>query len=105
LATRSCQLAARPASPSLWASGGNRMLSNAPGRNRITEPKKDDSGERPPPLRHKSYRAPSVFTPDALLREARRQKEIGPGTVPDVCVLDPDGDILRHLVTTGRARR
>jgi uridine phosphorylase len=59
--------------------------------------------ERPPLLRHKSYRAPSVFTPDALLREARRQKKIGPGTVPDICVLDPDGDILRHLLTTGRA--
>jgi purine-nucleoside phosphorylase len=27
-------------------------------------------------------RAPSVFTPEALLREARRQKGIGAGTVP-----------------------
>jgi uridine phosphorylase len=81
------------------------MLSNAAGRNRMTELRKDDRGERPPLLRHKSHRAPSVFTPEALLREARRQKEIGAGTVPDICILDPDGDILRHLLTTGRARR
>jgi uridine phosphorylase len=75
------------------------------GRNRMTEPREDDMGEGPPILRNKNHRAPSVFTPDALLREARRQKKIGAGTVPDVCVLDPDGDILRHLLATGRARR
>jgi uridine phosphorylase len=59
----------------------------------------------PPILRHKHHHAASVFTPDALLREARRQKKIGVGTVPDICVLDPDGDILRHLRATGRAHR
>ena len=44
-------------------------------------------------------------TPDALLREARRQKGIGAGTVPEICILDPDGDIVRHLIATDRARR
>ncbi len=45
-----------------------------------------------------------MFTPERLLREARRQKGLRPKPVPDVCVLDPDGDIVRYLVATGRAR-
>ncbi len=45
-----------------------------------------------------------MFTPDRLLREARRQKRLRPKSVPQVCVLDPDGDIVRYLVATGRAR-
>lgn len=43
----------------------------------------------------KDYQAESIFTPENLLREARRQKAIPPGQVPPVCVLDPDGDIVR----------
>lgn len=58
----------------------------------------------PPILRGKSHRAPSVFTPDALLREARRQKGVEAGAVPEICILDPDGDIVRHLRATGRTR-
>jgi Phosphorylase superfamily len=81
------------------------MLPNAHRAERMTEPKEDAMGDRPPILRHKHHRAPSVFAPDALLREARRQKKIGAGTVPEICVLDPDGDILRHLRATGRAHR
>jgi uridine phosphorylase len=71
----------------------------------MTGSKSDDVKYGPPILRHKHHRAPSVFTPDALLREARRQKKIALGTVPEICVLDPDGDILRHLLATGRAHR
>ncbi|MGH7123939.1 MAG: hypothetical protein ACREFI_06165, partial [Stellaceae bacterium] len=59
----------------------------------------------PPILRTKSLAEASVFTPEALLREARRQKGIGVGPVPPVCILDPDGDIVRHLRATGIARR
>ena len=66
---------------------------------------RDDIGALPPILRHKDHSAPSVFTPDALLREARRQKGIAHGPVPDICILDPDGDIVRHLLTSDRARR
>ncbi len=58
----------------------------------------------PPILRGKNHRASSVFTPDALLREARRQKRIEAGPVPEICFLDPDGDIVRHLLGSGRAR-
>lgn len=60
---------------------------------------------RPPILRDKQYSAPSAFTPESLVREARRQKGLPEATVPEVCVLDPDGDIVRHLRATGRARR
>ena len=52
----------------------------------------------------KNYDQPSVFTPENLLREARRQKSISEGTVPGVCILDPDGDIVQNLVATGRAQ-
>lgn len=58
-----------------------------------------------PILRHKAYDAPSAFMPENLLREARRQKGVPEGRVPDVCVLDPDGDIVRHLRASGRLRR
>jgi uridine phosphorylase len=57
----------------------------------------------PPILRDKAHDAPSMFTADALLREARRQKRIDAGSVPEVCLLDPDGDILRHLKATKQA--
>lgn len=58
-----------------------------------------------PLLAHKRIRARSVFTPESLLREARRQKALRRRSVPDVCVLDPDGDIVRHLLAAGRARQ
>ena len=51
--------------------------------------------------RDKHYDAPSTFTPESLLREARRQKGILDTAVPEVCILDPDGDIVRHLRATG----
>ena len=62
--------------------------------------------EIPPPiLRGKDHRAFSVFTPEALLREARRQKAAPAADVPEICVLDPDGDIVEHLVANGAATR
>ena len=64
-----------------------------------------DRADRPPLLRRKNHGAPSVFTPEALLREARRQKGLDDGAVPEICVLDPDGDIVRHLLASERARR
>jgi len=58
----------------------------------------------PPPLvGGKDYAAPSVFEPANLLREARRQKGLLPADVPEICLLDPDGDILRALRSAGRA--
>lgn len=54
-------------------------------------------------LRHKAYDEPSVFRPENLLREARRQNEVEEGPVPPVCLLDPDGDIVDRLRAAGRA--
>jgi uridine phosphorylase len=58
-----------------------------------------------PILQCKAPAAPSVFAPEALLREARRQKGLAPADVPAVCILDPDGDVLRRLRASGEARR
>ncbi len=58
-----------------------------------------------PVLTNKLYAKPSVFTPENLLREARRQKGLELGTVPAICVLDPDGDLVDYLNATGLANR
>src|SRR5213593_1039073 len=59
----------------------------------------------PPILADKHYTASSAFTPENLLREARRQKALSAAAVPPVCVLDPDGDLVRRLFADGAARR
>lgn len=59
--------------------------------------------ELAPILEHKFYEQPSVFTPENLLREARRQKGLVFGKVPAICVLDPDGDLVDYLRATNRA--
>jgi uridine phosphorylase len=58
----------------------------------------------PPIITNKNYRAASVFDPNALLREARRQKNLPAVDVPSACVLDPDGDIVRSLRSNGRSK-
>lgn len=58
----------------------------------------------PPLLDNKNPAAVSVFVPSALLREARRQKGLPNTPVPAVCVLDPDGDIVRRLKATGQGK-
>ena len=60
---------------------------------------------RSPILTDKHYDKPSAFTPEAMLREARRQKSATVEPVPAVCLLDPDGDIVRRLREEGRTRR
>lgn len=63
----------------------------------------DSSGPALPPiLAHKDHLAPSAFQVENLLREGRRQRGLPEGVVPRLCVLDPDGDLLRHLVAEGR---
>lgn len=57
-----------------------------------------------PLLADKHHDARSVFRPEALLREARRQKGLPAEAVPAVCLLDPDGDIVAHLARAGLAR-
>ncbi len=57
-----------------------------------------------PILKNKYCDRPSVFSPEGLLREARRQKAVPAGPVPEICLLDPDGDLWRQL-RAGGARR
>jgi len=52
-----------------------------------------------------TYGAASAFTPESLLREARRQRRLANSTVPATCLLDPDGDLLRHPKAEGRTTR
>jgi uridine phosphorylase len=52
----------------------------------------------------KDYAGPSLFQPENLLREARRQRNLPELPVPAVAVLDPDGDVVRHLQGSGRGR-
>jgi uridine phosphorylase len=61
--------------------------------------------EEAPILRSKETSEPSVFLPENILREARRQRNIAEGTIPRVGLLDPDGDLRSYLVASGRAKR
>jgi uridine phosphorylase len=50
-----------------------------------------------PLLARRDHAAPSIFRPESLLREARRQKGLSSAPVAPVCILDPDGDIVDHV--------
>ena len=50
-----------------------------------------------PLIARSDHGTPSVFRPENLLREARRQKGLPRGDVPPVCVLDPDGDLVAYV--------
>jgi purine-nucleoside phosphorylase len=63
-----------------------------------------NEGGVPPILAQKHDTQPSAFTPENLLRAARRQKRIERSRIPEICVLDADGDILRSLLGRGAAR-
>jgi uridine phosphorylase len=56
-------------------------------------------------LLNKYYREPSVFLPENLLREARRQKNKEECNVPSICLLDPDGDLADYLTRHGKATK
>lgn len=64
-----------------------------------------DDDDQPPLLLPKQYDEPSVFRVINLLREGRRQRALPDSPVPSVCVLDPDGDVVRHLKADRLARR
>ena len=58
----------------------------------------------PPILDNKRVSSKSLFTPSALLREARRQKGLADVPAPSVCIFDPDGDLARRLRQMGRSK-
>ena len=57
-----------------------------------------------PILGRKAYDEASVFQVENLLREGRRQRSRTDERVPAVCILDPDGDVVRHLRSANNAR-
>ncbi len=57
----------------------------------------------PPILANKHHSDASAFEPGNLLREARRQKGLALREMPAICLLDPDGDLVRRLRQVGRA--
>ena len=63
-----------------------------------------DLTSRSPLLDH-AWDAPSAFTPDALLEAVRAERNLPRDPVPEVCVLEFDGDLTDWLVATGRAKR
>ncbi len=58
-----------------------------------------------PIMNNKFLTSNSVFTPENLLRGARRQKKLSHGSVPIICILDPDGDFVDYLLVTGLLQR
>lgn len=60
---------------------------------------------RIPICTNKDYAAPSIFTPELLLQGAQRQKSLDTKSVPDICILDPDGDVVDYLRSQGRSQR
>ncbi len=57
------------------------------------------------PLLKHALGAPSVFTPESLIAAVREERRLPPDPVPEVCVLEFDGDLTDWLVATGRAQR
>jgi hypothetical protein len=64
-----------------------------------------DQGAIPVKLIRTDHTEPSLFQPESLLREARRQRGLETSQVPSVCLLDPDGDVVRYLQEIGGGHR
>lgn len=58
-----------------------------------------------PLLSRTDHAEPSVFLPAVMLRESRKQKNLIEGAVPEICVLDPDGDLVDYVRAAHAARR
>src|ERR1043166_5964464 len=56
-------------------------------------------------LFNKYHNEPSIFLPENLLREARRQKNKQECNIPSVCLLDPDGDLVEYLIKNNLASK
>ena len=73
------------------------------GEDRIAEHFSFTSTPVTPIISNKRYEDSSVFVPENLLREARRQKGLPQGNVPAICILDPDGDLVDYLYAMEQA--
>ena len=74
------------------------------GEDRIVEQLRFTTTSIAPITSNKRYADASVFVPENLLREARRQKRLPEGNVPSICILDPDGDLVDYLSSTKQAQ-
>ncbi len=50
-----------------------------------------------PLLARDDFHEPSLFRPEKMLRETRRQMKRGADPVPPICLLDPDGDLVTYV--------
>src|SRR5207249_12153481 len=58
-----------------------------------------------PPILGHALDQPSAFTPENLIDDVRRSRQIPAGIVPPVCILGCDGDITDWRVRDGVAKR
>lgn len=58
-----------------------------------------------PLLARDDHAHPSVFLPEVMLQEARKQKQLENSPAPEVCLLDPDGDIVSHAQRVRAAKK
>ncbi|MDG6926658.1 MAG: nucleoside phosphorylase [Nitrososphaerota archaeon] len=56
------------------------------------------------PLFDHSLEAPTAFTPEALVDAVRADRRLSSEPIPQVCVLEFDGDLTDWLVSTGAAK-
>ena len=59
--------------------------------------------EKHSPLFRHRLSSPSAFRPEALVEAVRTERGIETASVPEICVLDFDGDLTDWLVKTGMA--
>lgn len=52
-----------------------------------------------------NYAETSVFKPGNLIGTAIEQKGLHKEKMPPVCILDPDGDIVRYLLKCGETTK
>lgn len=57
------------------------------------------------PLFQHALDAPSAFTPENLLEAVRVERDLPRDPVPEICILEFDGDLTDWLVGTGVAKR
>jgi len=74
-----------------------------PRRNEVCLVMAVNDGGVPPILAQKHDSQRSAFTSENLLREACRQKRLTDSSIPNICVLDPDGNIVRSLLAGSEA--
>jgi len=61
--------------------------------------------EKQLPLFQHCLDAPSAFTPESLLAAVRAERNLPDSPVPEICVLEFDGDLTDWLAANGHTKR